>query len=76
MKKLSFLFVVILSLSEASFSQPSFVKDSLDKYIEREMKRWNVPGSAVDIVKDGKVTSVTIRINDFVDMMDYEFIKE
>ena len=37
------------------FAQPSFIKDSLDKYIEREMKRWNVPGSAVAIVKDGKV---------------------
>ena len=37
------------------FAQPAFVKDSLDKYIEREMKRWNIPGTAVAIVKDGKV---------------------
>ena len=27
-------------------------------------------------VKDGKVIGVTIRVNDFVDMMDYEFTKE
>src|SRR3989344_113000 len=40
---------------QLSFTQPSFVKDSLDKYIEREMKRWNIPGLAVAIVKDGKV---------------------
>src|SRR3990172_10902972 len=38
-----------------AFAQPSFIKDSLDKYIEREMKRWNVPGAAVAVVKDGKV---------------------
>lgn len=41
-----------------SFSQPAFIKDSLDKYVEREMKRWNVPGSAVAIVKDGQVVAM------------------
>lgn len=39
-------------------AQPSFIKDSLDKYVEREMKRWNIPGSAVAIVKDGKVVAM------------------
>ena len=38
-----------------SFAQPSFINDSLDKFVEREMKRWNIPGAAVAIVKDGKV---------------------
>lgn len=32
-----------------------FVKDSLDQYIERGMKQWQVPGLAIAIVKDGKV---------------------
>ncbi|MES2727394.1 MAG: serine hydrolase [Bacteroidota bacterium] len=36
-------------------SQPRFVQDSLDSYIEREMKRWQVPGLAIAIVKNGKV---------------------
>ncbi len=54
MKKL-LLCLVTLSVVEGSFSQPTFIKDSLDKYVDREMKRWNIPGSAVAVVKDGKV---------------------
>lgn len=38
-----------------AFAQPSFVKDSLDGYVNREMKRWKIPAVAVAIVKDGKV---------------------
>lgn len=34
---------------------PSFIKDSLDTYVERAMKDWQIPGVAVGIVKDGKV---------------------
>ena len=34
---------------------PAFVQDSLDIWVEREMARWNVPGLAVCIVKDGEV---------------------
>lgn len=36
-------------------AQGNFIKDSLDNYINREMKRWNMPGMAIAIVKDGKV---------------------
>ncbi|GAB1447659.1 MAG: serine hydrolase [Bacteroidia bacterium] len=36
-------------------AQPAFVKDSLDAFVEREMKRWQVPGLALAIVKDGKI---------------------
>jgi CubicO group peptidase (beta-lactamase class C family) len=35
--------------------QPSFVTDSLEIYIPREMKNWNLPGLAITVVKDGKV---------------------
>ena len=35
--------------------QPAFIKDSLDQYVERGMKLWQVPGLAITIVKDGKV---------------------
>ncbi|HXC06734.1 MAG TPA: serine hydrolase, partial [Bacteroidia bacterium] len=38
-----------------TFAQNAFVKDSLDTYVQREMKHWKVPGMAVAIVKDGKV---------------------
>src|ERR1035437_3092095 len=36
-------------------AQSKFITDSLDTYITREMQRWNIPGVAVSIVKDGKV---------------------
>jgi CubicO group peptidase (beta-lactamase class C family) len=34
---------------------PAFVTDSLDAYVARGMERWQVPGVAVGIVKDGKL---------------------
>ncbi|KAI9451713.1 beta-lactamase/transpeptidase-like protein [Russula earlei] len=36
-------------------AQPAFIKDSLDSYITRGLKDWNVPGLAIAIIKDGKV---------------------
>lgn len=36
-------------------AQHPFVKDSLSQYIEQGMKKWQVPGLAITIVKDGKV---------------------
>ena len=54
MKKL-FIFLLLIS-SVAGFAQvPSFVTDSLDSYINRGMKDWDVPGLSIVIVKDGKV---------------------
>lgn len=44
--------IIICSASQA---QPSFVKDSLDKYVAEGLKDWNIPGLAITIVKDGKV---------------------
>lgn len=41
---------------QASVAQsPAFITDSLDNYIERGMKQWQIPGLAIAIVKDGKV---------------------
>lgn len=34
---------------------PSFMRDSLDNYIQRGMAQWQIPGLAVAIVKDGNV---------------------
>ena len=36
-------------------AQPSFIKDSIDSYINKGMKDWNIPGLAIVIVKDGQV---------------------
>ncbi|MBV9989541.1 MAG: serine hydrolase [Chitinophagaceae bacterium] len=41
-------------LSAPGFSQNRFVRDSLDSYILRGMKDWNIPGLAIAIVKDGR----------------------
>lgn len=46
-----FLFIIQIKL----LAQPVFVTDSLDSYIHREMQRWQVPGLAIAIIKDGKI---------------------
>ncbi|OQP51128.1 hypothetical protein A4H97_01605 [Niastella yeongjuensis] len=40
-----------------SFAQesPSFIKDSLETYVQHALKNWQIPGLAVCVVKDGKV---------------------
>jgi CubicO group peptidase (beta-lactamase class C family) len=40
---------------EAQLAEPSFIRDSIDSYIEKGLRDWNLPGLAVVIVKDGKV---------------------
>jgi CubicO group peptidase (beta-lactamase class C family) len=47
-------FILFFTVS-LSAQTPSFITDSLDSYIERGMKQWQVPGLAIAIVKDGKV---------------------
>jgi len=52
----TFFFFSFLLLSFFSHSQtPSFVKDSLDSYVTKGLKDWDLPGLSVVIVKDGKV---------------------
>ncbi len=54
MKRLMFLFISV-SIFNCLRAQPSFITDSLDSYINRGMKDWNIPGLAIVIIKDGKV---------------------
>ncbi|MBC7904130.1 MAG: serine hydrolase [Gemmatimonadaceae bacterium] len=58
MKKLFSIFCLIAA-SATVFAQNktsrAFVSDSLDAYVERALKEWQIPGAAVCIVKDGKV---------------------
>lgn len=53
--KRTLLPVFTLLLFNCLLAQPSFVKDSLDRYINKGMKDWNIPGLAIVIVKDGQV---------------------
>lgn len=46
---------LIISYQASVAQSPSFLTDSLDNYIERGMKQWQIPGLAIAIVKDGKV---------------------
>lgn len=55
MKKLLLAFFSILIFSFWLHAQPSFIKDSIDNYINTGMKDWNIPGLAIVIVKDGQV---------------------
>ncbi|MBK7561524.1 MAG: serine hydrolase [Chitinophagaceae bacterium] len=57
MKK--FLVLLLLVFTQKGFSQtdtiPSFVRDSLDVYVNRALHDWQIPGVSVCIVKNGKV---------------------
>lgn len=54
MKKIILLFL-FNGIVWTSCAQGNFIKDSLDLFINREMKRWNMPGMSIAIIKDGKV---------------------
>jgi CubicO group peptidase (beta-lactamase class C family) len=56
MKKITLL-LIVAGIFVNAFPQdgnPSFVRDSLDIYVERALREWQIPGVAVCIVKDGK----------------------
>jgi len=56
MKKLYILICLCNFLFHSSTqAQPAFIKDSLDNYINRGLKDWDIPGLAIVIVKDDKV---------------------
>lgn len=58
MKRFCIAFAFLLFITPL-FSQsdniPAFIKDSLDMYVNRALKEWQIPGVAVCVVKDGKV---------------------
>ena len=55
MKNTLFYFLTCSMIICSAQAQPAFITDSLEIYIHREMERWQVPGLALAIVKDGKV---------------------
>ena len=57
MKKLFLFSIIFLSLHGAAQTDsiPSFVKDSLDNYVNKALVDWQIPGVAVCIIKNNKV---------------------
>jgi CubicO group peptidase (beta-lactamase class C family) len=56
MKKAGIILLLIIATSGQVFAQTNtFVKDSLDNYLERYMQEFEVPGMAVAIIKNGKI---------------------
>lgn len=58
--KLKYFLVTSLCIAlglvgSAQTTQPAFVTDSLDAFVKREMQRWQIPGLAIAIVKDGAI---------------------
>jgi CubicO group peptidase (beta-lactamase class C family) len=57
MKKI--IIVLLFALTQKGVAQtdslPSFIKDSLDNYVNRALAEWQIPGVSVCIVKNGKV---------------------
>ena len=47
-------FIFIKTFSQ-ELKQPDFIKNELDNYVNKAIEKWNVPGLAIAIVKDGKV---------------------
>lgn len=59
MKRFSTFLLLVLAMCKSSSAQtdtlPGFIKDSLDTYVDRALKDWQIPGVSVAIVKNGKV---------------------
>ena len=55
MKRLLYISLFLIFIFSSAFSQNSFIRDSLDNYVNYAMKLWNIPGLSVVVVKDGKV---------------------
>ncbi len=60
MKKLFLIFPVLISFAAPAQndSLPSFVKDSIDQYVNKALTDWQIPGAAVCIVKNGKIVLI------------------
>jgi len=52
------LFFTTVTIHSQEISLPSFVKDSIDIYVNRALMEWKIPGVSICIVKDGKVALI------------------
>jgi hypothetical protein len=51
---LALLMIISMKVFSQGDSLPSFVKDSLDSYVNRALTDWEIPAIAVCVVKNGK----------------------
>ncbi|MGE5437066.1 MAG: serine hydrolase [Syntrophothermus sp.] len=58
MFKKIFFFLFVTSTILFSQTLPNFLKDSIDVYVSKALKESKIPGLAVCVVKDGKVTFI------------------
>lgn len=58
---LSFFIAIVSTTLSAQEALPSFIKDSLDTYLQSQQKQWKIPALAVAIIKDGKVVKTYIK---------------
>ncbi len=54
MKLFLYTLLCLTFFDTVAAQQPSFIGDSLDRYIQKGMEDWQIPGLAIAIVKDGK----------------------
>ena len=54
-RQLLLIFSCSLCVATSSAQSSSFLTDSIDRYVEKGLKDWQIPGLAIVIVKDGKV---------------------
>jgi len=61
MKKSSLLLILFftaVTIHSQETHLPSFVKDSIDIYVNRALIEWKIPGVSICIVKDGKIALI------------------
>lgn len=66
------LFGVTLIIQNERFE--TFITDSIDIYIEKSIIKWNIPGLAVGIVKDGQIILKKL-LNDRLNYSDLGKVK-
>lgn len=52
------LLFMVVGLKAQDAQAPDFIKNDLEKYVNQALKKWNIPGVSVAIVKDGEVVMV------------------
>src|SRR5256885_10640978 len=55
MKRYLFFAIISVLFLLSHAQAPSFIRDSLDSYINKGLKDWDIPGLSIVVVKDGKV---------------------
>ena len=55
MKRIVIILSLVCFIFFSKAQTPSFISDSLDNYVEKGLKDWNLPGLSIVVVKDGKI---------------------